>query len=237
MKAVILAAGLGTRMQKSFPNIPKVMIPIGGKPLLERSILHLKKYGFDEIYINLHYLPYKIKNYFGNGKKFGVKIIYSFEPQILGTAGALVNFKKYLTETFLVLYGDVFTILNLEKFLNFHRVKKGQATLLVHTTNHPEDSDLVKVNKEGRIVKFYLKPHKKPVADTDLSSAAIYDLEPEVLKFLPNKFSTDFLHDFFPILLKKDLKLYGYISEEYTKDIGAPERYRNLEEVYEKLPR
>lgn len=230
MKSVILSAGLGTRMQQAFPGIPKVMLPIGGKPLLEHHILHLKKFGFDEIFINLHYLPEKIKNYFGDGKKFGVKIIYSYEPKILGTAGALINFKKNLSDTFAVIYGDVFTVLNFAKMLAFHKNKKSQATLLVHQTDHPQDSDLVKINKAGRILKFYLKPHQKPVKDANLSSAAIYILEPGILKFLPKKLPADFLHDFFPQILEK-FKLYGYVSREYTKDIGTPERYEKIKKT------
>lgn len=234
MKAIILAAGLGTRMQKAYPGIPKVMLPIGGKPLLEQTINHLKKFGFDEVFVNLHYFPDVIKNYFADGKKFGVKIIYSYEPKILGTAGALINFKKYLDKTFAVIYGDVFTTLNFKKFLEFHKEKKSQTTLLVHETDHPEDSDLVAIDKQGRILKFYLKPHKKLPTDTNLSSAAIYLLEPAILKFLPKKIPADFLEDFFPFLLRKKFKLFGYLSHEYTKDIGTPERYRKVLEYDQK---
>jgi len=228
MKAVILAAGLGTRMQDAFPNTPKAMLPIGDKPLLEHQINHLKKFGFGEIYINLHYFPGVIKNYFGNGKKFGVKITYSYEPKILGTSGALTNFKKYLEGTFIVLYGDIFTTLNFRKFLEFHQKKKSQATLLVHETDHPEDSDLVAIDQDNRIYKFYISPHKKPVTDTNLSSAGIYFLEPETLRFLSKKTPSDFVEDFFPILLKKNLKMYGYYSSEYSKDIGTLERYQKV---------
>lgn len=232
MKAVVLAAGLGARMQKAFPQIPKVMLPIRHKPLLERTIEHLKKFGFDEVFINLHYFPGVVKNYFGDGKRFGVKITYSYEPKILGTAGALKNFKKYLIETFVVIYGDVFTTLNFKKFLEFHKSKKSQATLLIHETDHPQDSDLVAVDKDGKIYQFYISPHKKPVTDTNLSSAAIYLLEPEILKFLPKTTPSDFLEDFFPILLKKNFRMYGYNSSEYTKDIGTPQRYHQVLEYY-----
>jgi mannose-1-phosphate guanylyltransferase/phosphomannomutase len=230
MKAVILAAGLGTRMQDAFPNTPKAMLPMGDKPLLEHQINHLKKFGFGEIYINLHYFPDVIKNYFGNGKKFGVKIIYLYEPKILGTSGALTNFKKYLEETFIVLYGDIFTTLNFRKFLEFHQKKKSQATLLIHKTDHPEDSDLVAIDQDNRIYKFYISPHKKPVKDTNLSSAGIYILEPEVLRYLPKKIPSDFVEDFFPILLAKNFRMYGYNSFEYSKDVGTPERYSRVKE-------
>jgi len=234
LKAVILAAGLGTRMSKFFPNTPKVMLPIRERPLLERNIVHLKKYGFDQIYINLHYLPDVIKNYFDDGKKFGVEITYSYEPNILGTSGALTNLKKFLTETFLVLYGDIFTTLDFKKFLQFHKDKRSQATLLIHKTDHPQDSDLIAIGKDNKIYHFYISPHKELPTNTDFSNAGIYLLEPETLKFLPKKIPSDFVEDFFPILLEKNFRLFGYASCDYTKDIGTLDRYKQVLEYCQK---
>lgn len=233
MKAVILAAGVGGRMQKQYPTIPKVMLPIGGKPVLEHHIERLKMFGVNDFYINLHHRPDIIKNYFGNGKKRGVRITYSYEPALLGTAGALLKLKKYLNKTFFVIYGDIFTRLNFQNFLDFHRRKKSDATLVVHRTDHPEDSDLVAINKDNRIYKFYTSPHVLPVRDTDLSSAAIYTLEPPVLKFIPDKIPSDFIEDMCPILLAKGINMYGYLSSEYSKDIGMPERYKQVREEVE----
>lgn len=227
MKAVILAAGLGTRMEKAFPHTPKSLLPILGKPLIEDQIKHLKKFGIRDFYVNLYFHAKKITDFLGDGSKLGVNIIYSFERKLLGTSGALNNFKDYLNQTFIVLYGDIFTRLDFNKFLKFHKDKSSQATLSVHTTNHPQDSDLVKINKDARIEKFFISPHAKPVTDTKLSSAAIYILEPEILQFLPKGFS-DFLKDFFPTLLSKGVRMYGYESNEYSKDIGTPERYKEV---------
>lgn len=235
MKAVILAAGLGTRMQKAYPGTPKVMLPVSGKPLLVHHITHLKKFGFDELFINLHYLPEKIKEFLGDGRKFGVEITYSFEPEILGTAGAFKNFKKYLDTTFVVLYGDIFTTLNFEKFLKFHKQKDSQATLLVHKTSHTHDSDLVEMDGDNRIIKFYTSPHKSPVTTINLSSAAIYILEPETLEFIPDKIPADFVEDMFPTLLDKGFRIYGYNSNEYSRDIGTPERYKQVKNDVKKL--
>ncbi|MBI2596894.1 nucleotidyltransferase family protein [Candidatus Daviesbacteria bacterium] len=224
MKAVILAAGPGTRMQKTFPQIPKSMLPVTGKPLIQDQIEHLKRFGIKDFYINLHFLPEKIKDFLGNGSKLGVKITYSFEDKILGTSGAINSFKDYLDETFIVLYGDIFTRINFNKFLLFHKNKKSQASLLIHETDHPEDSDLVIINNSNRILNIYTYPHQKPNINNKLSSAAIYILEPSVLRYLPDRFS-DFMEDFFPLLLEKGGGLYGYLSNEYSKDIGTPERY------------
>lgn len=234
MKAVILSAGEGTRMRSLFPNTPKAMLPINGKPILEHHIKHLKKFGVKNFYINLHHLPKIIKDYFGNGENFGVQIEYSFETKLLGTSGALINFKDQLNETFIVLYADIFTSLDFGKFLEFHKKNNSQTTLLVHKTDHPNDSDLVVVGTNNRIKNFHLSPHTKPVTDTNLSNAAIYILEPEVLQFLPAVFPSDFVEDFFPSLLKKGVRLYGYSSNEFSKDIGVPERYKKVVDFYEK---
>lgn len=227
MKAVILAAGLGTRMQKYYPGVPKVMLSVIGKPLIQDQIEHLKKFGVKNFYINLHFLPEKIKKFLSNGKKFGVKITYSFEPKILGTSGALINFKKYLNETVIVLYGDIFTRVDFNKYYKYHKVKKSLATLLIHETDHPQDSDLVEIDQNGRIINFHFSPHKNVVTTTNLSSAAIYILEPGILKYLPTGFS-DFIEDFFPTLLPKNVPMYGYICDEYSKDLGTPERYEKV---------
>lgn len=233
MKALILTAGLGTRMQKAYPGIHKNMLTLDGKPLLQRSVEHLKKYGFDEIYMNLHFLPNQIKDFFGDGSKFGVKIKYSFEDEKpLGTSGALVNFVRDLNETFLVLYGDIFTTIDLEKFLKFHKDKKSYASLLVHTTDHPDDSDLVAIDKSHKIYKFFISPHVTTITETNLSSAAIYLIEPEALSYLPKEFPNDFVEDFFPLLLEKGFDMYGYLSSEYSKDMGTPERYEKVKKHF-----
>ncbi len=229
MKAVILAAGLGGRMQKQYPAIHKVMLPIGGKPILEHHIENLKKFGVNDFYINLHHYPDIIRESFGNGKKYGVRITYSYEQILLGTAGALRKMEKNLNETFFVIYGDIFTKINFQKFLDFHRKKKSQATLVIHRTNHPEDSDLVVMNKDNKICKFYPSPHPFSVANIALSNAGIYILEPQVLKFIPDKIPSDFIEDICPILLAKGVKMYGYSSSEYAKDMGTPERYRQVQ--------
>lgn len=228
MKAIILAAGLGTRMAKIFPLIPKSMLPIGGKPLIQDQIEHLKKFGIKDFYINLHFQPKKIKSFLGDGSDLGVNIIYSFEKKISGTSGALNNFKDYLNQTFIVLYGDIFTRVDLNKFLQFHKNKNSQASLLIHETDHPEDSDLVEIDNNNQIRHIYTSPRIEPITHTNLSSAAIYILEPDVLQFLPQEGFSDFIEDFYPLLLKNGTKIFGYFSDEYSKDIGTPKRYQKV---------
>lgn len=235
MKALILAAGVGSRMKSTYPGIPKVMLPLGSEPLIERHIKHLKKFGVLDFYINLHYLPEVIKKHLGNGEKWGVRIHYSYEPALLGTSGALTNFASDLDETFVVLYGDVFTTVDFDDFLKFHKKKNSQVTLLIHETDHPEDSDLIALDKGKKIYKFYISPHKEKVTNTDLSNAAIYILEPDVLKFIPHKIPSDFVEDMFPMLLEKGFKMYGYKSSEYSKDIGTSKRYEKVKKDFKSL--
>lgn len=227
MKAVILTAGLGTRMRKAYPDTPKSLLPIRGKPLIQDQIDHLKKFGITDFYVNLHFLPDKIKDFLGNGSRFGVRVTYHFEQKILGTAGALNNFKGYLDRTFIVLYGDIFTRVDFNKFLQSHKSKNAQVSLLIHETDHPEDSDLVEIDDDNQIKNIYISPHSQPILHATLSSAAVYILEPDILQFLPRKHA-DFMKDFFPQLLKRGIPIYGYLSNDFTKDIGTPERYRKL---------
>lgn len=228
MNAVILAAGFGTRMEKTFPQTPKSLLPLNGKPLIQDQIEHLKKFGIEKFYINLHFQPNKIKDFLGNGRQLGINITYSFEDEILGTSGALLNFKEKLDSTFIVLYGDIFTRVDFSKFLQFHKKKRSKASLLIHQTDHPEDSDLVEINGNNQIINIYPSPHKELSTNINLSNAAIYIFEPSILQYLPYKFS-DFMEDFLPILLEKGVGMYGYVSDEYSKDVGTPKRYDKVQ--------
>lgn len=225
MQALILSAGEGKRLRPLTNNLPKVMIDILGKPLLDYHIKLLNHYGITNILINLHYMPEKIVKYFGNGKKFGVKIRYSREPKLLGSAGALHNFRKYLLDNFFVLYGDVFMKVNLDKMLNFHIQKKSHFTLAVHESKHPKDSDLVEIDSQSRIINWLKIPHGKT---SGINSAGLYIISRKILNFLPAKVPLDFAHDFIPFLLAKKESLYAYSTNELMMDIGTIERYNKL---------
>ena len=232
MKAIVLCAGKGERLRPLTETTPKPMIPIDNKPVLEYIIHLLKKYGIREIAINTSYLPEKIKEYFGDGEKFGVDIIYSFEPEMLGTSGALNNFRDFLNtnEPFLVFYGDNITDIDLNKMLEFHKQKKSVATLALRkkpVTKKP--ASLVFMDENLRITKLVEKPSDELFAelckDYYFSNSGIYILEPEILKFIPKGFS-DFAYDIFPKLLKENLNLYGFMMDEYYfREIGKIEKY------------
>jgi mannose-1-phosphate guanylyltransferase/mannose-1-phosphate guanylyltransferase/phosphomannomutase len=234
MKAIILAAGKGTRVQGINDEVPKVLLEILGKPMLLWNIEQLKKYGISNIAINTHHLSNKIKDYLGNGNNYGVNLIYSYESELLGTSGALNNFRDFFNETFFVVYGDVISQLNLDNLIKFHKSKKSSTTLVVHKTDHPEDSDIVEVDNDSKIIKLYHKPGLKiPDAMGTMGSAAFYILEPIVLKYIPNG-TSDFVKDIFPKMLENKERLYAYNTTEFIKDAGTPNRIKQVEEFLTK---
>ncbi len=226
MQAVILCAGKGTRLNPLTETLPKVMLPVGGQPLLGRHIKHLKKYGINEIFINLHYLPDSITDYLGTGEKFNVKITYSNEKELLGTGGALNSFKKTLKKTFFLLFGDILTQLDIDKLLKFHKEKNADITAVVAETDHPLDSDLVSFSPDFKIGKIYFKPHKnKP--ETGYGLAAVYMIEAEALGSLPEG-TFEFEKGFLQKLVEEGKSVYAYMTNELVKDIGTPERYAKV---------
>lgn len=234
MQAVILSAGEGTRLNPLTKNVPKVMVPIKGKPLLLWHIEHLKKFGIKDIFINLHYLPNAITDYFQNGKKFGVNISYSFEKHLLGTGGGLTQFRKKLHGTFFLLYGDVFIDINIKKLYDFHLNKKADVTMVVTKTDHPADSDLANFFSDMRLNKLHFKPHKR-LPKTPFGLSAVYMINASVLPVASKKpFALE--KGFLLKLQKKGGSIFCYETQEFVKDIGTPARYKFVKRWQEKLP-
>lgn len=232
MKAFILAAGLGTRLRPLTYKIPKVMIKIGDKPILEHLIILCQKHKIYKIIINLHHFPEKIRNYFGNGEKWGVKIAFSFEPKILGSAGALKKVERILQEEdFFVLNGDVMTALNLTKMWQYHQEKGGMATVLIHKSSHPYDSSLVKVDENWRIVEFNFKV-KPGDKFENLTKSGTHIFKPGVLKYIPKEREYSLEKELIPKLISKGLPIYGFYSEDYSHDTGTLERLKKVREDY-----
>jgi mannose-1-phosphate guanylyltransferase / phosphomannomutase len=233
MKAVILAGGRGTRLYPLTEKIPKLLVKIGEKPIIEHQILLLKKYGIKEIWVLLGYLGEQIESYLGTGKRFGLKINYCFEKEPLGTAGALRQLEKNIKEDFLVFSGDVMMDFNVKKFISWHCKKKDAiATLLVHPNNHPFDSDLVEVDDEGRITSLLKRPHPPELIYRNLSVASAFIFSPRIFKYIPIGVKTDFEKDVLPEMLKKGEKVYAYNTPEYLKDMGTLERLKQVRKDY-----
>ncbi|MEE9322960.1 MAG: HAD-IIIA family hydrolase [Candidatus Aenigmarchaeota archaeon] len=229
MQAVILAGGKGTRTGNK--EIPKVMAEVGDRTILQHQIELLKRYGITDIILCVKHLSEKIKKHFGDGKKFGVRITYSEEREFLGTAGAVKFAEKMIKEEFILFYGDVMMNMHLAKFIEYHKNKKGIATLLVHRTDHPHDSDIVDMDSENRIRKIW---RPKPGENfRNLSNAAVYVLSSEIFKYVPKNKFLELEKDVLVKMIEKNLPLYGYKSEEYVKDTGTPERLEGVREDYE----
>lgn len=228
MKAIIIAGGLGTRLRPLTEKVPKPMLDYKGKPLLEHLIEELKRNGILEIILCTGYFSEKIEQYFGDGSKFGLKILYSKEESELGTGGALKLASKFLKEdeTFLVVYGDLYLKMDLKNFIKFHKQKNSEGTLTIHQTDHPHDSDLVKVDHDGKITDFFLKNTSRNDKDAgNLGNAGVYCFNSSILNFFPDgRCGLD--KDVLPRALLKGAKLYGYITNERILDIGTHDRYK-----------
>ncbi len=224
MKAMILAAGEGTRLRPLTNHTPKPMLPLGERPLLEHIILNLKTCGITQFGVNLYHLPDKVLSYFGNGERWGVSLRYSVEEQLVGSAGGTKRLQDFFSETFVVYYGDVFTLANLRPMIDLHFQSGALATMGLYQVPDPWNRGIVALDKQQRITKFVEKPTPDRVF-SNLANAGIYVLEPEVLDLIPPDQPYDFGHDVFPDLLARGESVVGYVIKDKIIDIGLPEKY------------
>lgn len=228
MKVAIIAGGQGTRIASVNSEIPKAMIPIGGKPVLEHEIELAQRYGFHDFLFIIGYLGEQIESYFEDGSKYGVSIEYYKEDKPLGTAGALGLLKEKLTEDFFVFYGDTVTDFDMTAMLEYHRSRKADATLFVHPNDHPYDSDIVDLAADGKVNGFFHKPHPEGFVSHNSVNAALFIFSPAILDLIEPEVKSHIEKDVLPRCLEKGLKLYGYTSFEYIKDMGTPDRYETV---------
>ncbi len=224
MKAVIMAGGEGSRLRPLTCNRPKPMVPIANKPVMEHIIELLKKYGIRDIAVTLQYMPEKIKDYFGDGREYGVSLKYFTEDVPLGTAGSVKNAEDFLDETFIVISGDALTDINLQEALEFHKKNRSVATLVLKKVECPIEYGVVVTAPDGKIRRFLEKPSWGEVF-SDTVNTGIYVLSPEVLKYFEKGVVFDFSKDLFPILLKKEEPMYGFVTQDYWCDIGDLDAY------------
>lgn len=229
--AIILAGGEATRLRPLSFSIPKILFPLRDKPLCLYQIEWLKKYNTRELIFALGYLPDKVKEALGDGKRFGIKIKYVTEAKPLDTAGAIRNAidKIKLKETFLVLNGDILTNINISQLLDFHRQKKSQLTIcLVEVKEELKSFGLVICDRQGKIKQFMEKPELSDINKQNkrrLINAGIYIFEPELVKEIPKNTKYSFEKDFLPSLIKRNFRIYGFVANGYWLDIGTYNRY------------
>jgi mannose-1-phosphate guanylyltransferase len=245
MKAMILAAGKGTRVRPITQTIPKPMIPILQKPVMEFLVELLRQHGFDQIMVNVSHLADVIENYFRDGQKFGVQIAYSFEGRIedgqmigeaLGSAGGMrriQDFSPFFDDTFVVLCGDALIDLDLTAAVKWHREKGAIATIVMKSVPREEVSSygVVVTDDSGKVQAFQEKPSVEDALSTDINTG-IYIFEPEIFNYIPSGKEYDIGSDLFPQLVKAGAPFYGISMDFEWVDIGkVPDYWRAIQSV------
>jgi histidinol-phosphate phosphatase family protein len=226
----ILAGGMGTRLRERSGDLPKPMVPVLGKPVLQHQIELCRKHGFTNIALLVQHQHEKISEFFGDGSAHGVALTYSIESAPRGTSGALRNALPILADRFFVLYGDTFMDVDLSKMWSSHAESGAVGTLLLHPNDHPQDSDLVDIDFQGTVRAILPYPHPSGREVRNLVNAALYVLEHKGLEDVtPVEGKADIAKHMFPLMLDLGRHLHGYITPEYIKDMGTPERLDKVE--------
>ena len=220
MKAVILAGGEGTRLRPLTSNLPKPMMPIVNEPMMEHIVRLLESHGFEDIVVTVAFLANHIRNYFGDGSEFGVRMRYATEEAPLGTAGSVRNAMDELDDTFLVISGDVVSDVDLSAIVETHRKNEAAATIALKRVENPVEFGIVITRDDGTIERFLEKPTWGQVF-SDTINTGIYVLEPEMFDLIPEGEVVDFAEDVFPAALDKGLKIVGHIVEHW-KQLDSP---------------
>jgi mannose-1-phosphate guanylyltransferase len=238
MRAMVLAAGLGTRLRPLTYGMPKPMVPVVNRPVMEHILRLLGRHGFTETIANLHWFPETIESRFGDGSEFGVELSYSREQQLLGTSGGVRNAAGFLGDSFLVISGDALTDIDLRAMREFHRSHDGVATLATKRVRDTSQFGVAITGVDGRIQGFQEKPDPAE-ALSDLANCGIYMFRSEIFDFFPAPGTSkaagegdpdgfaDWAMDVFPALLEADVPFYSHEVEAYWNDIG------NLDELRE----
>ncbi len=225
MKAMIMAAGVGSRLMPMTVNIPKPMIPMANRPLMEITVELLSKYGFKDIIANLHYHGDVIANYFAGGDSWGVAMQFSPEQELMGTAGGVKKCEWFLDETFIVVSGDALTDINLADLLDQHHRKGALATIALKTVDEVEQFGVVVTDENDRIKRFQEKPRPQE-ALSNTANTGIYVFEPEIFNYIPSGEFYDFGKQVFPHLVKMGAPFYGHAVDAYWCDVGNLNTYR-----------
>lgn len=230
MQAVIMAGGKGTRLSSiTNDEIPKPMVRLNGKPILEHQLEVLKRNGISDFFFIVGHLGEKIKEYFGDGSRWNVTITYIYEDVPLGTAGALYYLKGKVNSDFFLVFGDLIFDISVKRFLNFHRQHRAKISLLVHPNSHPYDSDVIVLDKDEKVIKCDSKNNVRDYFYRNIVNAGLYMVNESVLEQLREPAKTDLEKDIiFPMIEQQD-GVYGYQTSEFVKDVGTPERLRLTE--------
>ena len=227
LKAVILVGGEGTRLRPLTYHTPKPMVPVLNLPFLEHVIRNLKEHNITEIVMAQFYLPASMREYFGDGSRFGVKLYYVMEEKPLGSAGAVKNVEGFLDSTFFVLNGDIIHSRDFTAILKFHRRHRAKVTIVLTPVADPTQYGVVETDKRNRVTRFLEKPKAEEVT-TNMINAGTWVVEPEILQRIPPDTRFSFERDVFPQMLADKVPFYAYPTENYWMDTGTPENYIQL---------
>lgn len=225
MKAMIMAAGVGSRLMPLTSAVPKPMIPMANQPLMENTVKLLQQYGFNEIIANLYYHADSISDYFGDGSGFGVNMIYSREKELMGTAGGVKNCAWFLNDTFIIVSGDALTDANLGQLISEHKKNGALATIALKEVSEVEHFGIVITDENGKITNFQEKPSSQEALSHN-ANTGIYVFEPEIFNYIPDKEFYDFGKQVFPHLAKIGAPFYGVNINGYWCDVGSLDTYR-----------
>ena len=237
VRAMVMAAGLGTRLRPLTYEVPKPVVPVANRPVIEQILRLLAGQGFTEVLSNLHWFPEAIRGAVGDGAEMGVSLTYSFEEELLGTAGGVRNVREFFGDApFLVLAGDALTDVDLRELAAAHAANDGLATMVVKRVANTREYGVVVTGSDGRVQGFQEKPDPAE-ALSDRANCMIYALDPEVFDHFPEKPVVDFALDVFPALLEADVPFYVHETEAYWNDVGSLPEYLqgNLDAVEGKV--
>ena len=220
-----MAAGLGTRLRPLTYEVPKPLVPVANRPIMEHILALLPRHGVQQVIANLHWFPDSIRERFGDGSGMGVDLTYEYEEELLGTAGGVRNVASFFGgEPFLVLAADALTDIDLTSLRTAHAKKGGIATLAVKRISNVSEYGVVVAGPDGRVQGFQEKPDPAE-ALSDMANCMIYVLEPEIFDYFPDQPAVDFALDVFPALLGNDVPFHVHVIEEYWNDVGSLPEY------------
>src|SRR5215203_2216399 len=229
MKAMVLAAGKGTRLFPLTHEIPKPLAPVAGVPLIEHLFKLLGSHGISELYVNVHYLADAFLEAYGKEAHInGTTVRFSLEEELIGTAGGVKRLAENFEDTFLVVMGDALTDADMRRLVAFHKETGALATIALRRVDDPSQYGVVKLDDAGNIVAFQEKPGPKEAIST-LANTGIYVLEPKVLDYIPKNTFFDFARDVFPRLLEANERFVGYEGDFYWSDVGTLQAYRQAQ--------
>ncbi len=222
-----MAAGLGTRLRPLTYEIPKPLVPVANRPVAEHILRGLGAGGFGEVIANTHWFADAVRETLGDGSGAGVELTYSYEDELLGTAGGVRNVADYLTEggdSFVVMAGDALTDVDLRALVAAHEEKGGIATLATTRVDNTREYGVVVTDSDGRVQGFQEKPDPAE-ALSDIANCMIYAFRPEVFEYFPDETVIDFAKDVFPALLEHDVPFHAHVIDEYWNDVGSIREY------------